>query len=66
MERRETQNILVGERRGHPATKQLDDQVLQETTAKHLDRSKLTIAVDVHIIDHVLHQPGSPRTCRAR
>ena len=59
---------LVGGRRGmHPAAKQHDDQVLQEPLPSILTEAhSLTVANDVHIIDHVLHQPGSPRTCRAR
>ena len=48
---------LVGERHGmRPVTKQLDDQVLQEPLPSILTEAhSLTIAVDVHNIDHVLH-----------
>ena len=49
-------NIMTTPPRLYPAAKQLDDQVPQEPLPSSLTEAQsLTVAVDVHIIDHVLH-----------
>ena len=49
----------------YPAAKQLDDQVPQEPLPSSLTEAhSLTVAVDVHIIDHVLHLWQLVQECR--
>ena len=58
-------NIMTTPTRLYPAAKQLDDQVPQEPLPSSLTEAhSLTVAVDVHIIDHVLHLGQRVQVCR--